>query len=128
MKVDFANSQSDNIIFAITNKALLNGNIFNGAAIPPDLFSSQTIKLNEWTHVAMSFNSGSINLYINSQPVGTGAGYKLNNVLRPTNFIGISNYGDSVINAALDEIKIFNRPLTFIEIAIEMNKPQPLGL
>ena len=76
----------------------------------------------------MSFSSGLVNLYINSQPVGTGTGYTVNNILRRTNYIGLSNFGDSTLNAALDEIKIFNRPLNTIELEIEMNKPQPLDI
>ena len=87
------------------------------------------INVNQWSHVAVTFNlAGTASLYINCQLVGAGSGYLMNYALRTTNYIGRSNWGDSDLNAVLDEVKIFNRPLSMSEIATEMKKPQPLNI
>ena len=74
------------------------------------------------------YNSGTVSLYINGVQFGSKSGYLMNNVVRTTNYIGRSNWIDPNINAVLDEIKIFNRPLTVSEICTEMNKPQPVNI
>ena len=77
----------------------------------------------------MSYDlSGSLYLFINGLAAGSTTGYQLNKVLRETNYIGHGNWGDSNLNAVLDEFKIYNRPLSLNKIATEMNKPQPLNI
>lgn len=87
-----------------------------------EIRSNLSIKLNQWTHIAVVFNKGIAQLYINGTLDITGALYIPRNVLRTTNFIGKSNSGSHKnAHAVYDEIKIFIKPLSSVEIREEMN-------
>ena len=85
--------------------------------------------INEWFHLAFSFYKGNVSFYANGNQSGTAAGFSFNNVMRNKNYFGKSNWPlDPPVNLTLDEIKIFNRPLSWTEINMEMNKTQPMTI
>jgi hypothetical protein len=84
------------------------------------------LTLNAWNHVAATFNSGVINLYVNGVSVGTftvPTTTLLTNGFRSLT-IG-EDYAQGVnpeyFNGKMDEIRIWNRTLSQMEIAANMN-------
>ena len=81
-----------------------------------------------WKHVALTSNSTTNIIYINGQQVFSSS-YACSAAAVPTNqcYIGRSDCypGDSDINAAYDELKIFNRTLTAGQITAEMQQIEP---
>ena len=124
--MDFGTFQNDNLVFDVSPNGPFGIVILNGATISNYLYSNQSIVLNQWTHVAMTYSAGTVSLYMNSQSAGSSSGFSTNSVLRTKNYLGHSNWGEPNINATFDELKIFKRPLSVNEIATEMNSPQPM--
>ena len=108
-QVDFGSGRSDNVILDISPVGILEAAILKGTSILNILDSNTTIVLNQWTHVAISFDVGTVNMYMNGKSVGFKSGFLMQKVLRTTSFIGHSNWGELDVNAIFDEIKIFNR-------------------
>ena len=101
--------------------------IFNVNSITADHVSQSAIQLNEWTHLAFTFDQYfKLGIYVNAN-LAISSYMNLNQPLRNTirifNYIGRAdgypNQPD--INAIIDELKIFNRALTQNEINFEMN-------
>jgi hypothetical protein len=81
--------------------------------------SSKRLEINRWQHVVVTFRGANALLYINGNVViNVTTIVTPKPVLRTKNFIGRSNIGgDSQnVNAHFDDLKIFNRSLTFDEI------------
>ncbi len=76
------------------------------------------VNLREWSHVSYTYNAGTISLYLNGNLIGTATGNSCPEKMeRNSNFIGKSNWnGDGLLNAILDDFKIYNRPLNNDEI------------
>jgi hypothetical protein len=85
-----------------------------------------TVPLNTWTHLAFTFDGSSLRLYVNgtlvrtsssggsSGPIVTGDG-----ALR----IGGNAVFGEYFRGLIDEVRIYNRPLTAADIQIDMNTP-----
>ena len=87
---------------------------------------TELLSLFTWTHLAFTFNLGTVNMFVNGQQVFSQQGFSFNNIVRTKNYIGHSNYnGDPDANAIYDEIKIFKRPLSAAEVSAEMNMIEP---
>jgi len=83
----------------------------------------------KWTHYTCVYHasSGEIRMYINSQLIykrslhdNDKKGFK--KIVRGSNFVGYSNADWRFLHAELNELKIFNRGLSEVEIKKEMNK------
>jgi len=76
-----------------------------------------TVPLNTWSHVAAVYDGTNLKLYINGQFQGTadGSGTVPANSLNFT--IGADTYGSTRFNGLIDELEIFDRALTPVEIA-----------
>ncbi|MBQ6433177.1 MAG: RICIN domain-containing protein [Bacteroidaceae bacterium] len=88
------------------------------------LNAETTHTTNEWIHVAVSFSAEAITLYLNGQAVGTTTDIKTRPAdFRPVfNYIGRSQFtADPMLNAAIDEVRIYNYALTAEEIAALYN-------
>ena len=101
--------------------------IFNVNSITADHVSQSAIQLNEWTHLAFTFDQFfKLGIYVNAN-LAISSYMNLNQPLRNTtrifNYVGRGDCDRSQpdINAVLDELKIFNRALTQQEIKFEMN-------
>lgn len=82
--------------------------------------TANTITLNEWQHVAMTWDnslaSGQVKLYVNASGAGTGT---FTSTLSPniSNLrIGNRAAGDRTFNGLIDEVKIWNRGLSASEV------------
>jgi arabinan endo-1,5-alpha-L-arabinosidase len=112
---------SDNIIFGLfkENSAQSFFQIYNGNTYTSILYCNSAIALNEWIHVAVTFDGSQAKIYFNGIFSGSSPQSSPQNVVRQTNFIGESNwsfYGDALANVVYDELRIYNRVLTQNEI------------
>ena len=89
---------------------------------PTRLRSSLALDLSIWTHLAFVYSSGNVSMYTNGQLTNFSTGFSFRNITKMSNFFGHSNFrNDPDVNAIFDEIKVFNRPLSPTEVAVEMN-------
>ena len=90
------------------------------------LISTSVSPNNTWFHVAFVLSSTNALIYVNGSLNSTGTTTnKPNNLQRTSNFIGKSLWtGDGFSNAIIDELKIFNRSLSQLEILIDMTNPK----
>ena len=82
------------------------------------------LQLNQWQHVCFVYSvqaaANVAYMYVNGVLWATANVSDFNNVVRTTNFIGKSNWGDPNVNAIFDEIKIFSVALTQSQVQFEM--------
>ena len=118
---DFGNGQaSDNIIFGLLQEDSSSSffKIYIGFSTSPStLACDYGIILNEWIHLAATFDGRKTNFYYNGISNCNSSFYQPSNVIRSKNFIGKSNWDvDEPANAVYDELRIYNRVLTLNEI------------
>ena len=110
---------TDNIIFGLFKDATSVSyfEIFSGYSILTTLYSSTNIVLNEWIHLAVTFDGIQSNFYFNGIFSGSSLQSQPENSVRYTNYIGKSNFGfDDLADAVYDELRIYNRVLEPNEI------------
>lgn len=87
------------------------------------LTSVASIPLHQWTHVAVSFNAGTLRIYINGILDATLTGQGTPNT--STNFLTIGRRGDNsaalYFNGFIDEVRIWNTQRTASNIVSTMN-------
>jgi DUF1680 family protein len=90
-----------------------------GSGAEQQVNSSQTVSANSWVHVAVTLSGTTASLYLNGTVVGTNA----NMTLTPSslantanNWIGRSQFGDPLLNGAVDNFQLFDRALTAAQI------------
>ena len=83
--------------------------------------SSIIFQLNRWEHLTVTYNNTVMKVYINGVIGVSNKVYLPANVLRTSNFIGKSHWGDVNANCEFDDLKIFNKSLTQLEIYKVMN-------
>ena len=119
--IDFGNGQaSANIIFSMfTNSLTLFGKIYNYSDTSLVLSTSPIINLNQWYFISFVLSGTTGYIYVNGSQVATKTLLLVpNNITRTSNYIGKSNFENiSNADAIYDEIKIYNRALTSIEIS-----------
>lgn len=83
--------------------------------------ATQTLPLNQWSHIAATMSGTTATIYINGVAAGTATLPVPANVTRNSCYIGKSNWGDPGPNAAYDELRIWNTARTPAEIQSSMN-------
>lgn len=124
--LDCGFGQTDNVIVMISsgNSNRPAAQIFRGSNSRPVVESSTAIDLNEWGHLAVTFEDKTMTIYVNGSvtanqtyaDVWTPLG-----VSRPMCYLGKSNWADAYVKAYFDEIKIFNAALSIDQVQAEMN-------
>jgi hypothetical protein len=122
---DFGNGEfNHNVYLALTfadsgNPAfsvLTNG---NGSGIQ----STQQLPLNQWAHLAASYDGTNGAVYINGISVTNGPMNGPQNVVRTNNYFGRSNWaGDAYANGMLDEFRIWNSARNPLQLQTYMNQ------
>ena len=88
---------------------------------------TSNIPLNTWTHLAATFDGGSLRFYVNGSLVRTvarsGAIQTSSSPLR----IGGNTIWGEYFRGLIDEVRIYNRALSATEIQVDMNTPVPGG-
>jgi hypothetical protein len=81
------------------------------------------LPLNAWTHLAVSYDGSMLRLYVNGTQVGsqamTGSMVTSTGALR----IGGNSIWGEYFQGQIDEIRIYNRALTQVQIQADMTKP-----
>ena len=82
------------------------------------VIASGAIELNKWQFFAATIDSsGNVKIYKNGQVIQTGTSAVLPNVFRRNLYIGRSNWSaDSYYQGAMDEVRVYNYPLSEGEI------------
>ena len=118
--IDFGNGAGgNNVVLAYTD-----GNSgYPVFYVEGDQFdATQTIKLNQWTHIAATLSGTTATIYINGVASGTATfSTPPANTTRNNCYIGKSNWGDANANAIFDELRIWNTAKTALEIQNSMH-------
>ena len=83
--------------------------------------ATQTLPLNQWSHIAATLSGTTATIYINGVAAGTATFPAPVNITRNNCYIGKSNWGDPYANAVFDELRIWNTAKTQAEIQASMN-------
>ena len=108
-------------LYANTGSNRPSANVF--ASADYDLRGTAQLAVNTWTHLAATYNSSVLNLYVNgtqvaSQPA-TGQIVSSSGALK---FGGNAIWGEW-FNGLIDEARVYNRALSAAEIQADMNAP-----
>ena len=88
------------------------------------LISTTTITTNTWYNIAVTYNNGLSELFINGVSQGTITKTLLESSIEPT--LGYRNTGGSVrYNGSIDQVRIFNKALNSTEVGILYNNETP---
>ncbi len=123
--------ESGGWLFAITSTG---GCSFRGNSIYSDGCGTGAFTANTWTHVALVVDKTNAfrKIYINGTLKTTGTantyGFRLNSTLRVGMGSWCATSNDCYFPGMLDEVKIYNAPLTEDQIKIDINRGQGLVL
>jgi DUF1680 family protein len=91
----------------------------NGAGGEQRINGTAPLPTNRWTHVAVTLAGSTGTLYVDGEPVGTNGGMTVTpSGLGATdrNWIGRSQFGDPLLNAAVDDFQVYDRALPAAEV------------
>jgi Concanavalin A-like lectin/glucanases superfamily len=119
----FGKETTDDVVYALYSSTPANrptgyirrGGVFSQAgAISP-------LTLNNWTHVATTYDGATLRFYVNGTQIGstaaTGPIDASSGVLR----IGANSIFGEYFKGLIDEVRIYNRALTAAQITTDMN-------
>jgi Concanavalin A-like lectin/glucanases superfamily len=96
------------------------GTIGNNA---PEVRGSTTIPVNAWTHLAVTYDGGTLRLYVNGAQVRTRAATgAIQTTANPLWMGGNTPYGE-YFQGLIDEVRVYNRALTQADIQTDLNTP-----
>ncbi|HZR63506.1 MAG TPA: LamG-like jellyroll fold domain-containing protein [Terriglobales bacterium] len=88
-----------------------------------NVYSSTALAANTWTHLAATYDGATVRLYVNGTQVSSKS--QAGNLASSTNPLQIG--GDSLygqyFNGTIDEVRIYSRALSQVEIQGDMNTP-----
>ncbi len=126
--IDCGIGQLNNVQFALQLGSVVNPPFFKVTdGIPNTLRLEGVSQLtNTWTFLTVTLSGTALTMYVDSIQVSQLTNsYVPSNVLRTACYIGKSNWlADEFSDSLLDELKIYNRALSPIEVQLEM-KLQP---
>jgi hypothetical protein len=84
------------------------------------------LPLATWTHVAVTYDGTYLRTYVNGVLAGTaGASGSILTSANPLRIGGNTIWPDEYFNGAIDEVRVYNRPLSATELVTDMNTPLP---
>ena len=111
-------------LYANTDMSIPSVYVIRAAATntPLDARGTQQLPLNTWTHLAATYDNSTLRLYVNGVQVGTRAAagplITSTGVLR----IGGNSVWGEFFAGRIDEVRIYNRPLSQVEIQADMTR------
>ncbi len=103
----------------------------NGARPTTENFSAaenaaagpSALALNAWTHLASTFDGSALRLYVNGTQVASkAASGVMPNTANPLRIGGNAVWGE-YFSGLIDEVRVYNRALSAVEIVADMNAP-----
>jgi concanavalin A-like lectin/glucanase superfamily protein/heme peroxidase len=82
-----------------------------------------SLPLNTWSHLATTFDGTTQTLYVNGEPVATNAQNGPVDLSEGTLRIGGNSIWGEWFKGAIDEVRVYNRPLSEEEIGVDMATP-----
>lgn len=135
---DFANGQAnDNVLACLTQGT--NGRLaaenYVGNVSGVRLDAPVGAPLNQWSHVAITYNGTVLRIFLNGNLIATGNSTGPRLITRTLNYIGRSNWAaDAFAQSAFDDFMVWNRVITDSEIStlasdglIDSNSPVCAG-
>ena len=120
--IDFGNGPaSDNILLGSSVENGLSVHVYDGSRLVGNVTVPNVVATGQWTHVAFTIDdAGEIKLFVDGAVVGTGTmstGAPPDVMVRSKNLVGESNWeGNDPLDGRLDDLVIFNEPLTADQI------------
>lgn len=117
---DFANGQAnDNVLACLTQGT--NGRLaaenYVGNVSGVRLDAPVGAPLNQWSHVAITYNGTVLRIFLNGNLIATGNSTGPRLITRTLNYIGRSNWAaDAFAQSAFDDFMVWNRVITDSEI------------
>ncbi|MBM6992964.1 MAG: RICIN domain-containing protein [Prevotella sp.] len=122
---DFGNGTNQYLFLTPSNGGNMRFAIKNGGA-EQTVDAATKLSANLWHHVAVTIGSGTVTIYVDGQSVGSSTGITIKpSDIRPVlNYLGRSQYNaDPMFAGALDDVRIYNYPLSQTEIQGLMAEP-----
>lgn len=85
--------------------------------------SGPVVPANQWTHVAATYDGTTVALYLNGVPVPTGGPIAGGGILRSAEPLSLGGALGVPFVGRLDEVRIYARPLSEVEIAADVATP-----
>ena len=122
--IEFAdNNTLNNIGFAVNTNKSLSCWVRKGTTYLPICETSKKLVEEVWYHLACILRGNQINVYIDGVSYATCASHIPNSLVRNTNYIGKSYFGnDPSFYGAFDDLQIYNKSLTDYELNEIINK------
>lgn len=117
---------SDNFTFSnVGTSNNLSLHVFRGGD-GKSVEAAGVLKTDEWMHVAAVVDAaGKATLYVNAEPVATGALQLPRTLARANNYIGRSNWaGNEYFHGKMGSLRVYNRALSVAEIKQDMADDQ----
>ncbi len=124
--LDFGNGAlADNIIISFRLGSLIQPvfQLYSGALLKISTTSSQTLSLNQWQFLAITFNGTHLFIYLDGKLTSEAEfSYTMPILTRSKCYFGRSNWDiDGYSSSYLDDIRFYNKSLTQYEIIQVMN-------
>ncbi|MCF7974639.1 MAG: discoidin domain-containing protein [Phycisphaerae bacterium] len=87
------------------------------------VYPGQVLPIDEWAHVGVSFNGSTARVYMGGDEVGSGAFSFGSDTGSALQFGACEANGGNPFNGAIDEVKLYNRPLSAGEMRVEAGLP-----
>lgn len=121
--LEFSNSQNQLVSFIGTHSTSncpgFTLNEFNSSTVT---YCTENLEIGQWYHVAVSVCGITGRLYLDGSLISQNNNtVRPENAVRTANYIGGNSFGEMNLNAKLDELRIYSRCMSQIEIVNLIN-------
>ena len=126
---DFGNGTTQYMFLTPSNGSAMRFAIKNGGD-EQTVDAATTLQGNKWHHVAVTIGTGQTTLWIDGEAVGSSSAI----TIKPSDFHPVLNYigrsqfdADPLLSGFVDDVRIYNYPLTGEELKSIIAKPTGIG-
>jgi hypothetical protein len=94
-----------------------------GSWAEPPVYGTSLLPVNAWSHLAATYDGSTLRLYVNGAQVASKSVTGLISISTDALTFGSDPFYGQYLSGAIDDIRIYNRPLTAVEIQADMNTP-----